>query len=68
MLYFLFGMRCDVKEIVGIAPNLKIKAPRSIDPSLPDIACLVILFGSQGRVAKILNQKSQFAIKELLNL
>jgi hypothetical protein len=48
------GMRCDVKEIISIAPDLKIKTPRSIDASLPDIARFIVLFGPQGRMAKIL--------------
>jgi hypothetical protein len=46
-------MRCDVKQIIGVAPDLKIKAPRSIDAGLSDIARFVVLLGSQGRMAEI---------------
>ena len=38
-------MRCDVKQIVSIASDLKIKTPRPIDAGLPDIVRFVVLFG-----------------------
>jgi len=51
-------MRCDVKEIIGIALDLEIKTPRPIDASLPDITRFIVLFGPQGRMAKNLNEKN----------
>jgi hypothetical protein len=47
-------MRSDVKEIIGIAPDLKIKTLRPIDAGLPDIVRFVVLFSPQGGMAKIL--------------
>jgi hypothetical protein len=49
----LFGMRCDVKQIIGVAPDLKVKTPRPIHAGLPDIVSFVVLLGSQGGMAEI---------------
>ncbi len=42
----LFGMCGYIEQVVGIAPDLKIKTPPSIYSGLPDITYLVILLGS----------------------
>ena len=46
-----FGVRSDGVEHVWVTFNAEIKAPPPSDAGLPDIVGLVVLFGSQGRMA-----------------
>ncbi len=46
-----FRVRSDGVEHVKITFNTEIKAPPPSDAGLPDIVGLVVLFGSQGRMA-----------------
>lgn len=63
-----FGVRSDGVEHVGVSLDRKIKTPPSIYAGLPDIVGLVVFFGSQGRMAQVLEQKGKFPIKELLDV
>ena len=37
-----FGWGGNVKEVIGIAPDLKIKTPTPIDACLPDVAGFIV--------------------------
>jgi hypothetical protein len=52
---------------IGVALDGKIKAPTSIDPGLPDVALLIVLFGPQGRVTQVLEEKLKLSVKGLLD-
>jgi hypothetical protein len=53
---------------VRIPLDRKIKAPRSGNSGLPEVARLVVFFGAQRRVAQVLEQKNKFTIKGSLNV
>ena len=57
----------DGKDDVGVAVYLKIEPVRTIDPPLPDVAALVVLFGTNRRVAKIGEQEFELFVDALLD-
>ena len=67
MAHQLFWVRRDGVKHVGISFDRKIKTPASGNSGLPEIARLVVFFGVQGRVAKILEKELDFSIKGFLD-
>ncbi len=63
----LFRVGKQGEEAVKVAFDAEVKAPPPVDPSLPDIAGLIVFFGMKGRVAEILNQKGDAAVNRLLD-
>lgn len=51
-----FGVRPDRADNIGVALDGKIKAPTSIDPSLPEVALLIR--EGEGRKAKIAKRRA----------
>jgi hypothetical protein len=60
-------VRHDVEQVVAVFLDQEIKAPTTIDPTLPNASCLVVLFGSERRMAKILSQQDELFIALTLN-
>jgi len=58
----------DGEELVSITLYREIKAPPPVHPGLPDATGLVVLLGTEGRVAKIANQKGDSSVKSPLNM
>jgi hypothetical protein len=52
----LFRVRDDIEEVVRIPVDLEVEAPAGIHAALPNIARLVVLLGSQRRMAEVLRQ------------
>jgi hypothetical protein len=60
---WLFRMRHDINEVVGVAYDTEIKTPPTIDSGLPDVLGLVVLLGSQGWVAEIAEEMTELFSK-----
>ncbi len=59
----LLRMRHDIDEVVDVALNLEVKSPPFIHPGLPDVPGLIVFFGPQGGVTKVLDQKGDAPVK-----
>ena len=55
------------EEAVEVAFDGEIKTPPSVDPGLPDIVGLIVLFRMKRRVAEILKQEGDAAVNRPLN-
>jgi len=61
-------VRCHAEDNVFVSLDGKVKPPVTVNPSLPDIVGVIVLFGPQGRVMQILGEKSGLLVKGFLNL
>jgi hypothetical protein len=59
----LFWMRDDVADKVRVINYVKVEAPVLGDPSLPEIAGLVVLFGVKRGVMKVFSEKTDLLKK-----
>lgn len=50
---WLFRMRNDLFNLVGVIDDGKVKAPILVDACLPEILRFVVLLGPQGTVVKV---------------
>ena len=60
----LFWVGDDIEKHVGVALDAKIKAPVVVHPSLPHISGFVVLLGTEGRMAEILQKKDELLVKK----
>lgn len=60
-------MEDDINEAVEITLKTKIKTPPAIDPGLPDIVGVIVLFGPKGRVAQVSEQVAELFAEFTLN-
>jgi hypothetical protein len=51
---WLFRMRNDLFNLVGVIDDGKVKAPILVDAGLPEILRFVVLLGPQGAVVKVI--------------
>ena len=56
-----------IDEVVRITLDSKVKPPPAIDTGLPDIIGLIVFLGPERRVAEVLHQQSNAAVKGPLN-
>ena len=55
------------EEAVGVTLDGEIHAPPGVDPSLPDVGGLIILFCPEGGMAKILDKESNATVHRSLD-
>src|ERR1035441_587374 len=63
-----FGMRDDIEDDVGVVHDDEVKSPIPIDPRLPHIMSLVVLFGVQRGMLKIHGEKRDLLVKRSLDV
>jgi len=51
-------VRDDIDKVVESASHREVKAPASVDPSLPDGSCLAVFLSAEGKMVKISEQMS----------
>jgi len=51
-------VRDDIDKVVESAFHGEVKAPASVDPSLPDGSCLAVFLSAEGKMVKISEQMS----------
>lgn len=64
----LLGMRNDAEQVVEVSVDHEIEAPAPIHPGLPDVSGIVVLLGSERRMAQILHQETQLLVAARLNV
>jgi hypothetical protein len=57
----------DLFHAIGVAHDLKIKSPRIIHASLPQVAGFIVFLGVERRMMQILKQELRLLSERLLN-